>query len=325
MRYQFLGRSGLKISRLVLGTYNFGTVTDETEAFAIMDAALDAGINMFDTANHYPDFTNCGLTEEIIGKWLAQDSSRRERLVLATKVYQPMKDPSDGPNDAPGLSKYIIHRHLQDSLDRLGVEHIDLYQMHHIDRRTTWDEIWESFGECQSQGKVRYVGSSNFPGWQLSQAQAAAEARQQFGLVSEQHKYNLLCRLPELEVLPAAKELGIGVLVYSPLESGMLSGHALDAPANSRSSQGKARAEKMRDQLEALASLARELDTEDAILAMAWILAQDAVTALVIGPRTAEQLNNALKAADLVLEDQALEKLKEIFPGYGAAPEAYAW
>lgn len=165
MHYEFLGRSGLRVSRLCLGTYNFGTVTDEDEAHRMMDVALEAGINFFDTANHYPDFVNCGRTEEVIGRWLVQGGGRRERIVLATKVYQPMKDALDGPNDEPGLSKYKIRRHLEGSLRRLQTDHVELYQMHHIDRRTTWEETWEAFATLVAQGKIDYVGSSNFPGW----------------------------------------------------------------------------------------------------------------------------------------------------------------
>ena len=240
MEYARLGRSGLKVSRLCLGTYNFGALTDEPEAFRIMDAALDAGINLFDTANHYPDFVNCGRTEEFIGRWFAQGGGRREKVVLATKVYQPMRDPLDGPNDEPGLSKYIIRRHAEGSLRRLRTDHIELYQMHHIDHDAVWEEVWEAFEILVHQGKIDYVGSSNFPGWRLAQAQAAATARSFFGLVSEQHRYSLLCRLPELEVLPAARALGIGVLAYSPLGGGLLGGHALKPDAGSRSEQAKA-------------------------------------------------------------------------------------
>ena len=326
MEYAHLGRSGLKVSRLCLGTFNFGTVTDEKEAHRIMDAALEAGINFFDTANHYPDFTNCGRTEEFIGRWFAQGGGRREKVVLATKVYQPMKDPLDGPNDAPGLSKYIIRRHVEGSLHRLQTDHIELYQMHHVDRDALWEEVWEAFEVLVRQGKIGYVGSSNFPGWCLAAAQAAAKERHFTGLVSEQHKYNLLCRLPELEVLPAAQALGLGVLVYSPLASGMLAGQALNPPQGSRREQLGDGAQRHREALAAFDGLCQDLGEQEANVALAWILAQPALSGVIIGPRTLGQLSASLRAVELELDDEALTRLDAIFPGPGKpAPEAYAW
>lgn len=326
MEYAHLGRSGLKVSRLCLGTFNFGTVTDEKEAHRIMDAALEAGINFFDTANHYPDFTNCGRTEEFIGRWFAQGGGRREKVVLATKVYQPMKDPLDGPNDAPGLSKYIIRRHVEGSLHRLQTDHIELYQMHHVDRDALWEEVWEAFEVLVRQGKIGYVGSSNFPGWCLAAAQAAAKERHFTGLVSEQHKYNLLCRLPELEVLPAARALGIGVLAYCPMATGLLAGRALDPEAGSRTEQSQWALEGHREQLVAYGKLCEELGESAAVVALAWVLANPAMTCVVIGPRTCEQVGSALRAAELKLDDAAMAKLNDIFPGPGGpAPEAYSW
>ena len=326
MEYDRLGRSGLKVSRLCLGTVNFGMVTGEKEAFRIMDAALDAGINFFDTANHYPDFVNCGRTEEFIGRWFAQGGGRREKVVLATKVSQPMRDPLDGPNDEPGLSKYIIRRHVEGSLRRLQTDHIELYQMHHVDRDALWEEIWEAFEVLMSQGKIGYVGSSNFPGWCLALAQAAAKERHFMGLVSEQHRYNLLCRLPELEVLPAARSLGIGVLAYSPMAGGLLGGRALNPEAGSRSAQSQSAVDAHRDQLVAFAELCKELGEGEATVALAWIMANPALTSVVVGPRTCEQVGSALRAAELQLDDSMMAKLNDIFPGPGgAAPEAYAW
>ncbi|MFH1730861.1 MAG: aldo/keto reductase [Planctomycetota bacterium] len=326
MKYIRLGRSGLKVSRLCLGTVNFGTVTDEKEAFRIMDAALDAGINFFDTANHYPDFVNCGRTEKFIGRWFAQGGERREKVVLATKVSQPMRDPLDGPNDEPGLSKYIIRRHVDGSLRRLQTDHIELYQMHHVDRDALWEELWEAFEVLVSQGKIGYVGSSNFPGWCLALAQAAAKERHFMGLVSEQHRYNLLCRLPELEVLPAARSLGIGVLAYSPMAGGLLGGRALNPEAGSRSAQSQSAVDAHRGQLVAFAKLCKTLGEAEATVALAWILANPALTSVVIGPRTCDQVGSALRAAELELDDSTMAKLNDIFPGPGgAAPEAYAW
>ena len=326
MEYAHLGRSGLKVSRLCLGTVNFGMVTDEKEAFRIMDAALEAGINFFDTANQYPDFVSCGRTEEFIGRWFAQGGGRRDKVVLATKVYQPMRDPLDGPNDEPGLSKYIIRRHVEGSLRRLQTGHIDLYQMHHIDRRAAWEEVWEAFEILVRQGKISYVGSSNFPGWRLAQAQGEAKARHFMGLVSEQHRYSLLCRLPELEVLPAAAALGIGVLAYSSLAGGLLGGRALDPEAGSRTEQVRGAVDAHRDKFVAFSELCKELGESEATVAMAWALANPALTSVVIGPRTAEQVGSALRTVEVRLSDETMTKLNEIFPGPGGpAPEAYAW
>jgi aryl-alcohol dehydrogenase-like predicted oxidoreductase len=324
--YAFLGGSGLRVSRVCLGTYNFGTVTDAAEAHRIMDTAVDAGITFFDTANHYPDFVHCGRTEEIVGSWFAGGGSRREKVVLATKVSQPMKDPLDGPNDAPGLSLYKIRRHLEGSLRRLGTDHVELYQMHHVDRRTRWEEIWEAFEAEVRIGTVDYVGSSNFAGWHLAMAQAAAHERGFMGLVSEQHRYSLLCRLPELEVLPAAQELGIGILAYAPLFFGLLGGHALGAAPGTRAAQSHEAVARHRPQLESFSALCREAGQPDAVVALAWLLANPAVTAVVIGPRTADQVAGAVAATDLALDSDFMSRLDVIFPGPGgAAPEAYAW
>src|SRR5207247_10654988 len=195
MQYTSLGRSGLQVSRLALGTMNFGELTDQTAAFQIMDAAIDAGINFFDTADVYggpqrPDMEKgYGTSEEIIGRWLAQ-GGRRNRIVLATKLYQPM---GTGPNDSR-LSAYHIRRACEDSLRRLQTDHIDLYQMHHIDRRTPWDEVWQAMDRLIGDGKVLYVGSSNFAAWHIVRANEAARSRHLLGLASEQCLYNLTDR-----------------------------------------------------------------------------------------------------------------------------------
>jgi len=321
-----LGRSGVRVSRLCLGTWNFGAKTEEAEAFRIMDAALEAGINFFDCANHYPDFVNCGLSEEIVGRWFAQGGGRRERVVMATKVYQPMMDPLDGPNGEPGLSKFKILRHVEGSLRRLQTERIDLYQMHHVDRDADWDEVWETFELLSTQGKICYVGSSNFPAWQLALAQSAAGARHFFGLASEQHKYNLLCRLPELEVLPAAQRLGIGVLAYSPLAGGLLGGRAFDPEAGSRTDAAAGAAEAHREKLDGLATLCEELGETVPVVALAWILSNPAVSCVVLGPRKVEQIEGSLRATELTLDTSTMERLNGLFPGPGGpAPEAYAW
>jgi len=326
MEYAYLGKSGLKVSRLCLGTMNFGPQTEEKEAFRIMDAALDAGVTFFDTANVY-GAQNPGWTEEIIGRWFAQGGGRREKVVLATKVYGDMRDETDGPNAGRGLSAYKIRRHLEGSLRRLGTDHIELYQMHHVDRNVSWDELWGAFQVAIQQGKIGYVGASNFAGRDLVKAQYEAKARGMLGLVSEQHKYSLLCRLPELEVLPAAKEHGIGVIAWSPLDSGLLSGHALHPEYGSRrATENPSRVEKHRRQLEAFEGLCKELGESEANVALAWTLAHPAMTAPIIGPRTLEQFENSLRAVEIKLDEQTLKRLDEIFPGPGGeAPQAYAW
>jgi aryl-alcohol dehydrogenase-like predicted oxidoreductase len=326
MKYSQLGRSGLKVSKLCLGTMNFGVDTDEKESFRIMDAALDAGINFFDTANIYGWGKNSGRTEEIIGKWFALGGGRREKVVIATKFYGDMSDEADGPNGAGGLSAYKLRRHLEGSLKRLQTDHIELYQMHHVDRSVSWEELWEAFSVVIHQGKIGYVGSSNFAGWDLVKAQYEAKASRMLGLVSEQHKYSLLCRLPELEVLPAAEELGIGVIAWSPLDGGLLSGHALKPIEGSKRANSPERVEKHRDQLHAFEALCRELDESEANVALAWTLVQPVMTAPIIGPRTLEQLQTALRVVDIILDESTLSRLDEIFPGPGgSAPKAYAW
>jgi len=324
MKYTTLGKSGLKVSRLCLGTMNFGPTTDEKESFRIMDAALDAGINFFDTANVYGGPGNRGLTEEIIGKWFAQGGGRRERVVLATKVFGSMEEEGN-PNDERGLSAYKIRRHLDDSLRRLRTDHIELYQMHHVDRSVSWEELYGAFETAIAQGKIGYVGASNFAARDLVKAQYEAQKRGFLGLVSEQHKYSLLCRLPELEVLPAAQEHGIGVIAWSPLDGGVLAGN-FNPPQGSRSANHKDKIEKLRPQLERFSKLCRELGESEAVVALAWTLAHPAMTAPIIGPRTVEQLESALRVVELELTEDVLREIDAIFPGPGgSAPEAYAW
>lgn len=325
MDYQYLGKSGLKVSRLCLGTMNFGTTTEEKDAFRIMDAALDVGINFFDTANVYGG-ENPGLTESIIGRWFKQGGGRREKVVLGTKVYGSMRDAADGPNDESGLSAYKIRRHLEESLKRLQTEHIELYQMHHVDPSVTWEELWGAFELGINQGKIGYVGSSNFAAWQLANAQNAAKNRHFLGLVSEQHKYNLNCRFAELEVLPAAKQLGIGMITWSPLDGGLLGRNALKKMPGSRSDKIGDKINEQRAQLEQFGQLSEELGETQDNIALAWQLANPAVTAPIIGPRTVEQFESTLRVLEINLDDSVLKRLDEIFPGPGgSAPYAYAW
>ncbi|WP_433752153.1 aldo/keto reductase [Paenibacillus amylolyticus] len=326
MQYSYLGKSGLKVSRICLGTMNFGPATDEKEAFRIMDTALDAGVNFFDTANIYGWGENSGLTEEIIGRWFNQGGGRREKVVLATKVYGSMHDDTDGPNNEAGLSAYKIRRHLEGSLRRLQTDHIELYQMHHVDPAVSWNELWGAFENAVHQGKIGYVGSSNFAAWQIAIAQSEAKNRHFLGLVSEQHKYSLNCRLPELEVLPAAKELGLGVIPWSPLDGGLLGRNALQKLEGTRSGGIAGRIEQQQTQLEDFAALCRDLGEPQDTVALSWVAANPAVTAPIIGPRTLEQFETALKCLDVTLDEAVLKRLDEIFPGPGGhAPNAYAW
>lgn len=325
MEYAKLGRSGMRVPRLGLGTMNFGVDTEEKEAFRILDAALDAGIPFVDTANVYGG-ERSGLTEEMLGRWFSQGGVRRERTVLATKVYGHMHDPLDGPNREAGLSAYKIRRHLEGSLRRLRTDHVELYIMHHVDRSVSWDELWEAFETARLQGKIGYVGSSNFAGWDLAVAQGEAKARGVLGIVAEQHKYNLLCRLPELEVLPAAQALGIGITVWAPLDAGLLGGNALRPDVGVRGAAQRERIALVRDRLEAYARFCAELGEPEDAVALAWLLHQPAVTAPILGARTLEQFRRSLRALEIRLAPDALARLDEIFPGPGAAaPQAYAW
>ena len=317
-----LGRTGLRVSRLCLGTMNFGPVTSEADSFAIMDRALELGINFFDTANVYGWKTGEGVTEQIVGRWLAQGGGRRERIVLATKVYGNM---GKGPNER-GLSAYHVRRACDESLRRLRTDRIDLYQMHHVDRETPWEEIWQAMELLVQQGKVLYVGSSNFAGWHIARAQEAAARRHFLGLVSEQSLYNLAARTIELEVIPACRAHGVGLIPWSPLAGGLLGG-ALQKASEGRRASDRIRqnVEKRRAQLEAYETLCRELGAGPADVAIGWLLRNPAVTAPIIGPRTVEQLGN-LQVLEVKLGSDALERLDRIWPGPGGeAPEAYAW
>ncbi len=325
MEYTYLGKSGMKVSRLCLGTMNFGPRTEEKEAYRIMDAALDAGVNFFDTANVYGGEENRGWTEEIIGRWFALGGGRREKVILATKVFGNMQHPVIDPNEGGGLSAYKIRRHLEDSLRRLQTDHIELYQMHHVDRNVSWDELWNAFDVAIHQGKIGYVGSSNFAGRDLVKAQYEAKSRGYLGLVSEQHKYSLLCRLPELEVLPAAEEHGIGVIAWSPLDGGVLNG-IMKPEQGSRASTQLGKLEQLQPQLEQFSKLCAELGESEATVALAWTLVHPAMTAPIIGPRTLKQFEDSLRVVEVKLSGDVLARIDEIFPGPGGdAPKAYAW
>jgi aryl-alcohol dehydrogenase-like predicted oxidoreductase len=323
MKYTHLGRSGLSVSRLCLGTMNFGPLTEEPTAHSIMERAQDAGINFFDTANVYGREVGVGATESIIGRWFAKGGGRRERTVIATKVYGNM---GDWPNEGR-LSALNIKRACEASLRRLQTDYIDLYQMHHVDRDTPWDEIWEAMEVLRGQGKILYVGSSNFAGWHIAAAQEAAKRRNFLGLVSEQAIYNLCVRDVEREVLPAAQHYGLGVIPWSPLQGGLLGGAARKAREGSRRAEGRAQEtlQQRRAQIESFEDFCDELGAEPGTVALAWLLSRPAVAAPIIGPRTPQQLETALAAVDLVLDDKALARLDEIFPGHQPSPEDFAW
>jgi len=326
MEYTHLGRSGLNVSRLALGTMNFGISADEAASGQIMDAAIASGINYFDTADIYgtPKTPNtqqhAGLSEEIIGRWLAK-SGKRNDIVLATKVYEPM---GTGPNDRY-LSAYHIRRACDESLRRLKTDHIDLYQMHHIDRRTPWEEIWQAMELLIQQGKISYIGSSNFAGWDIATAQSSAIARHFLGLISEQSVYNLSARTIELEVIPACRHFGVGLVPWSPLAGGLLGG-ALHKAGEGRRSGLRDKVEANRSKLEAYEALCSDLGEHPADVAMAWLLHNPVVTAPIIGPRTVDQLTDSLSALRITLTPETLIRLDEIWPGPGGeAPGAYAW
>ena len=327
MKHVSLGRSGLKVSPLCLGTMNFGPHTTETDSFAIMDKALEVGVNFFDTADVYGWKRGEGVTESIIGRWFAQGGSRRERVVLATKVFGDMET-RDGydPNLARGLNARKVVRSCEASLKRLQTDYIDLYQMHHIDRACPFDEIWQAMETLVAQGKVVYAGSSNFAGWDIATAQQTAAHRHFVGLVSEQSIYHLDNRMIELEVLPACRHYGLGVIPWSPLGGGLLGGALQKLKAGRRSGADfEKRVEEKRGKLEAYEGFCAKLGEQPADVALAWLLHQPGVTAPIIGPRTMEQFTGALHATEVKLSAESLAALDKIFPPQGTAPNAYSW
>ena len=322
MEYTRLGRTGLKVSRLCLGTMNWPWLTTEAQAFEIMDRSLELGINFFDTANIYGGKQGEGLTEAVIGRWFEQGGGRREKVVLATKVYNPM---GDWPNQSR-LSALHIKKACEDSLTRLRTDHIDLYQMHHIDRDTPWEEIWQAMEQLVREGKVIYVGSSNFAGWHIAAANEAAKNRHFLGLVSEQTRYNLICRAPELEVIPACEKYGVGLIPWGPLMGGVLAGAAAKAKSGRRADGNAAKDLKNNlPKVVAYEKLCAKLKESPAQVGLAWLLHQKVVTAPIIGPRVAAQVDSAVQAMKLKLSTDTLTKLDEIFPGHKPAPEDYAW
>ena len=328
MQYTTLGRTGLKVSKLCLGTMNFGPQTGESESFAIMDKALELGLNFFDTADVYGWKKGEGVTEQIVGNWFAQSDQNRERVVIATKVYGGMSDGDLDRNMMAGLSARKIVRACENSLRRLKTDWIDLYQMHHIAREMPWDECWQAFETLVKQGKILYAGSSNFAGWHIAAANENAKRLGLLGLVSEQSKYSLLDRAIETDVLPACEHYGVGVIPWSPLAGGMLGGVLKKENTQGRRSgeEAQKRIDKLRPQLEQWESFCDDLGEDPANVAIAWMLQDKRVTAPIVGPRTMDQLTGICRAVEIELSDAQLEKLDAIFPGPGGpAPEAYAW
>ncbi|WP_405728087.1 aldo/keto reductase [Streptomyces sp. NBC_01537] len=331
MEYTQLGRTGLKVSRLVLGTMNFGPQTDEADSHSIMDSALAAGVNFFDTANVYGWGENKGRTEEIIGSWFAKGGDRREKTVLATKVYGNMSATDTPWPNEDKLSALNIRRACDASLKRLGTDYIDLYQFHHIDRDTPWEEIWQAIDVLVQQGKILYAGSSNFSGWGIARANEAAARRNSYGLVSEQCLYNLAERRAEMEVIPAAEVYGLGVIPWSPLHGGLLGGALRKEREGgaARSASGRSadalKNTALREQVQAYEDLVDKHGHQPGDVALSWLLTRPGVTGPIVGPRTQEQLDSALRAVELKLSEEFLASLDEIFPGTGPSPEAFAW
>ena len=330
INHKRIGKHGVLVSNICLGTMNFGWHTSEEDSFAIMDRALELGINFFDTADVYGWSVEHGLTEEIIGRWFAQGGGRRDAVVLATKVYNPVDRKANLPevnSDGRSLSAYKIMKHCEGSLKRLQTDRIDLYQIHHIDRECPWDETWSSFDTLMKQGKVVYAGSSNFAGWDIATACQEASKRGMMGLISEQSIYNLENRMVELEVIPACSHYGLGLIPWSPLGGGLLGGALEKVKLGRRNDESFLKmVEEKKGQLEKYEALCKELNHPPGEVAIAWLLHNPIVTAPIIGPRTMEQLESAIRATEIQLDEEVLKKLDEIFPGPGGeAPTAYAW
>jgi aryl-alcohol dehydrogenase-like predicted oxidoreductase len=330
IEHRRLGRHGVLVSNLCLGTMNFGRHTSEEDSHKIMDRALELGINFFDTADVYGGAKEHGYTEEIVGRWFAQGGGRRGAVVLATKVYNPVTRKANRPepnSDGRSLSAMKIKKHCEGSLERLQTDWIDLYQMHHVDRECPWDETWQAFSSLVKQGKIVYVASSNFAGWDIATACQEAARRGMTGLVSEQSIYNLDNRMVELEVIPACRHYGLGLIPWSPLGGGLLAGALKKRDSGRRAGEHfEKRVEEKRDQLERYEALCKELGEPPAAVALAWLLHNPVVSAPIIGPRTLDQLESAVQATEITLDEEVLAQLDDIFPGPGGeAPMAYAW
>lgn len=315
MHYRQLGKSGLKVSALILGTDNYANPTTQEEAERIVNAALDAGINTIDTADAYG--APKGEAERMIGEIL-KANGRREETIIATKFYLPM---SDRPNDRGGSRQHIM-RACEASLRRLQTDHIDLYQMHRPDFDVPLDETLRALDDLVTQGKVNYVGCSTAPAWRIVESLLTSESKGFVRFVSEQSPYNLLDRRIENELLPMARYMGLGVITWSPLAMGMLAGRyasAASAPADSRSVlRGGIYSERVSELAvevgNRFAALAREHGMDAAQLALLWVLSQPGVTAPIIGPRKLEQLTNLLPVVEMSLSDDLRAACDELVP-----------
>jgi len=333
MQYKKLGPTNLKVSQITLGTMTFGTTTTEKEAHRILDAALDIGINLIDTSNDYGN-PNWGASETIIGNWLAKQPSKRDQIVLATKVYQEKPEPR-AVNEEAGLSAYKIRKQIDESLTRLQTDHIDLYQVHHIDRTITGEELWGTFSRLMDQGKVGYAGASNYNSWGLAKHQLQANKLGHLGFVSEQSMYNLVCRYAELELMPCAKEFNVGVLAYMPLAGGLFGGgdrSAKHSRANAVMKWYGLDETRFANRLARYEAHCQELGMPYNAMAIAWALNHPAVTSAVVGIRTTAQLEGIETAVSASLSDTTFELLDRLFPIHGGKtlrdapfPEAYAW
>ena len=311
MDYRTLGRAGVEVSPLCLGCMNFGGPTSEEDSIRIIERALDAGINFIDTANVYND----GVSEEIVGKALR---GRRDQVVLATKVHGTR---GPGPNDS-GNSRYHILREVENSLRRLQTDHIDLYQLHRPDPKTPPDEQLSALDDLVRQGKVRYIGTSTFPAWQLCELQWISELRRYERMVCEQPPYSILCRTAEKRVLRFCAEYKVAVIPWSPLAGGWLTGkYRKDKPfpENSRAERrgedpDNPEVHKRLDVIEDLVGVASDCGATLSQLALAWLLQNPVVTSPIIGPRTMAQLEDNLGALNVAMTAELRKTIDGIVP-----------
>jgi 1-deoxyxylulose-5-phosphate synthase len=323
MEHVRLGRSGLQVSRLCLGTMTFGLQSDEATGVAVMDKAVEGGVDFFDTSDAYPlggDLTTRGRTEEIIGRWLR---GKRDQIILATKCFAPT---GPAPFDGGNSRKHIMSA-VEASLRRLGTDYIDLYQLHGYDRNTPIDETLSALDDLVHSGKVRYVGCSNFLTYQLVRAIGRSETLRLARFDSVQPRYNLLFRQIEREMLPFCEEDGVGVISYNPIAGGLLSGkhnRSAEPPEGTRFTLGNAGSmyqqrywhEQMFDTVEALRKLADQAGVSLVTLSVAWVLANKAITAPIIGASQPRQLDASLAAATYELDPDLKQRLDDLTHDY---------
>ncbi len=326
METRFLGNSGLKVSALAFGTMTFGGTTEffrqvgatqVDEAKRLIDTCLEAGVNLFDTADVYSQ----GASEEILGKAIGK---RRDDVILATKVHGRM---GNGPNDV-GQSRHHIIRACEDSLKRLGTDYIDLYQVHGFDALTPLEETLSTLDDLVRSGKVRYIGCSNYSAWHLMKALYISEHKGFERYVSQQVYYSLVARELEYELVPLSLDQGLGMLVWSPLAGGFLSGkfgrgrtELEDTRRSQRGDPGTIDEEKGFDIIDVLAEIAQEHDATVAQTALNWLLRKAGVTSVIIGARTQEQLEDNLKAASWQMTEEEVGRLDEV----SATPPIYPY